>query len=104
MNKMKRFLSIILSLALIFSISACSTKSSTENSTASQSVATESVAALVTEAEKVTDTANYQFAVVYGGVHPFFDAWEPGAKAAAKDLGIPEPYVLSPQKWDQTEQ
>lgn len=48
--------------------------------------------------------SDYQFAVVYGGVHPFFDKWEPGAKAAALDLGIPEPWILSPQNWDQTEQ
>jgi len=48
--------------------------------------------------------SDYQFAVVYGGVHPFFSLWEPGAKDAAKDLGIPEPYIASPQAWDQTEQ
>jgi len=48
--------------------------------------------------------ANYNFAIVYGGVHPFFDPWRFGAQAAAMDLGIPVPNVTSPQNWDQTEQ
>ena len=48
--------------------------------------------------------ASYNFAIVYGGVHPFFDPWAFGAQAAAIDLGIPIPNVTSPQNWDQTEQ
>ncbi len=48
--------------------------------------------------------ASYSFAIVYGGVHPFFDPWAFGAQAAALDLGIPIPNVTSPQNWDQTEQ
>lgn len=108
MKKMKRILSVILSLAmLIVMFSGCGSKEVAKTSTPSQqstAAAAEPSTALVSKTEKVTDSANYKFAVVYGGVHPFFDAWEPGAKAAAKDLGIPEPEVLSPQKWDQTEQ
>ena len=50
------------------------------------------------------DPAEYQFAIVYGGVHPYFEPYKPGAKAAANDLGIPEPYIVSPQAWDQSEQ
>lgn len=48
--------------------------------------------------------AEYNFAIVYGGVHPFFDPWLFGAQQAALDLGIPIPIVTSPQNWDQTEQ
>lgn len=59
---------------------------------------------LVVDSEGILDPSEYQFAIVYGGVHPYFDPYKPGAKAAAKDLGIPEPYVVSPQAWDQPEQ
>jgi len=46
----------------------------------------------------------YNFAIIYGGVHPFFDPWRFGAQAAAMDLKIPTPNVTSPQNWDQTQQ
>ena len=46
----------------------------------------------------------YNFAIIYGGVHPFFDPWRFGAQQAALDLGIPTPNVTSPQNWDQTQQ
>jgi ribose transport system substrate-binding protein len=46
----------------------------------------------------------YNFAIIYGGVHPFFDPWRFGAQQAALDLGIPTPNVTSPQGWDQTQQ
>jgi len=46
----------------------------------------------------------YNFAIIYGGVHPFFDPWRFGAQQAAMDLGIPTPNVTSPQDWDQTQQ
>ena len=59
---------------------------------------------LVKSEEEVIDPAEYQFAIVYGGVHPYFEPYKPGARAAASDLGIPEPYVVSPQAWDQSEQ
>ena len=74
---MKRFSLILLTLIMLLSLVVCGV---------------------------IAADSDYQFAVVYGGVHPFFDKWEPGAKAAAKDLGIPEPWILSPQEWDQTEQ
>ena len=48
--------------------------------------------------------ANYNFAIVYGSQHPFFEPWALGAKAAADDLGIPMPNVVSPQNWDHIEQ
>ncbi len=59
---------------------------------------------LVGDPGRILDPSEYQFAIVYGGAHPYFDPYKPGAKAAAKDLGIPEPYVVSPQAWDQPEQ
>jgi len=59
---------------------------------------------LLQDPEQFLDPSEYQFAIVYGGVHPYFDPYKPGAKAAAKDLGIPEPYIVSPQAWDQSEQ
>jgi len=59
---------------------------------------------ILEESKEILDPSEYQFAIIYGGVHPFFDPWKPGAKAAAQDLGIPEPYVVSPQAWDQPEQ
>lgn len=59
---------------------------------------------VVSEDTGASEEANYNFAIVYGGVHPFFDPWAFGAQQAALDLGIPMPNVTSPQHWDQTEQ
>lgn len=102
---MKRISLLLLALAVLLSFTACgpsATKETSEPESKTENI--EKKEALVKEESKVTDPSEYQFAIVYGGVHPFFDPWEPGAKAAAQDLGIPEPYVVSPQHWDQTEQ
>lgn len=60
--------------------------------------------AMVEDSGYIADPAYYQFAIVYGGEHPYFMPYEPGAKAAAEDLGIVDPYIVSPQAWDQVEQ
>lgn len=96
---MKKVLCALLVAAMILSAIGCEAAQPSATS-----ADTSSAAGLVQDEGLVKDEKEYQFAIVYGGVHPFFDPWEPGAKAAAKDLGIPEPYVVSPQAWDQTEQ
>jgi ribose transport system substrate-binding protein len=106
---MKKTMVSLLTALLLLLFTACN--SANENISASPSQS-ESVgksssylgADLVADSEEVIDPAEYQFAVVYGGVHPYFEPYKPGSKAAAKDLGIPEPYVVSPQAWDQPEQ
>lgn len=50
------------------------------------------------------DPAEYQFAIVYGAAHPYFNPFRVGGQAAAEDFGISEPYVVSPNAWDQIEQ
>lgn len=71
---------------------------------AAETAVAEEQVAILDENIEVSDPADYQFAVVYGGDHPFFYPWALGAKAAAQDLRIPEPFIVSPQAWDQTEQ
>jgi ribose transport system substrate-binding protein len=97
-----------LSLAFLFLLScgypnqAVSTTDQQQN--AAESIGAEEQVAILEENFEVSDPADYQFAVVYGGDHPFFYPWASGAKAAAQDLRIPEPFIVSPQAWDQTEQ
>ena len=62
------------------------------------------VAQDVTEQAGQQEGKSYNFAIIYGGVHPFFDPWRFGAQQAAMDLKIPTPNVTSPQNWDQTQQ
>ncbi len=103
---MNRIIAFVLNIFLILLLVACNTpniKDSTPVATDEKSTETES-SALIEEVGEVADPADYQFAIVYGGEHPYFDPYEPGAKAAAKDLGIPEPFIVSPKAWDQTEQ
>ena len=101
---MKKFVCLVVSFMILLTAAACAAPTAEPTETAGVESAPVESAPLVQEETTVEDMSNYQFAIVYGGVHPFFDPWEPGAKAAAKDLGIPEPYVVSPQAWDQTEQ
>lgn len=104
---MNRFAIFVLVLILTLSMTACSLPDNTEappDEMTAEPVSQTQDNALVEDEGEVADPANYQFAIVYGGAHPYFDPYEPGAKAAAKDLGIPEPYIISPQAWDQTEQ
>lgn len=105
---MKKAGTLILIIVLIISFVACSSLETTatepSDEAAVQNLSETDDNALVEDEGEVADPADYQFAIVYGGAHPYFDPYEPGAKAAAKDLGIPEPYIVSPQAWDQTEQ
>jgi ribose transport system substrate-binding protein len=108
-KKMKRLPAGIIAVILFLLLTACN--ASDEKTSASQTQAEPSGktssylgADLIENSEAVIDPAEYQFAVVYGGLHPYFEPYKPGAKTAAKDLGIPEPYVVSPQAWDQAEQ
>jgi len=106
---MKKVVCVLLTLAMVVGVVACAAPAAQPAAApAAQPEAAAPVvqpaAPLVEEATPVDDMSKYQFAIVYGGVHPFFDPWEPGAKRAAQDLGIPEPYIVSPQAWDQTEQ
>ncbi len=50
------------------------------------------------------NTSNYKFAVVKGGINPYFTPVEQAVKDAAKDFEIPEPLLQSPQNWNQDEQ
>lgn len=108
---MKKVLCLVMAAMLVLGTVGCAAPAAAPAAEAEAPKATEAAKAaettaapLVENEEKVLDESEYQFAIVYGGVHPFFDPWEPGALAAAKDLGLPEPYIVSPQAWDQTEQ
>ena len=102
---MKRIIAFVLNINLILLLVACSQPNVIDNTPKTTvDYSQEESSALIEEEGEVADPADYQFAIVYGGAHPYFDPYEPGAKAAAKDLGIPEPFIVSPQAWDQTEQ
>ncbi len=102
---MKRIIAFVLNIILILLLVACSQPNIIDNTPQeTDDDSHEESSALIEEEGEVADPADYQFAIVYGGAHPYFNPYEPGAKAAAKDLGIPEPFIVSPQAWDQTEQ
>lgn len=108
MKKTVRLLAAFFALALLFSCAYADQTSPSSDSRQAQDTAEstgeEEQVAILNEDIEVSDPADYQFAVVYGGDHPFFYPWASGAKAAAQDLRIPEPFIVSPQAWDQTEQ
>jgi ribose transport system substrate-binding protein len=108
MKKLIRYLAVFLVVGVLFSCAAPEQTAPATDAQGEQLPAetTEETqqSVILAENDGVSDPANYQFAVIYGGDHPFFYPWAFGAKAAAKDLGIPEPFIASPQAWDQTEQ
>ncbi len=103
---MKKGIVILLIVAmLLMGVVGCGAGSTTDVTESGAETANElDVEMDVSEDVGTMGEANYNFAIVYGGVHPFFDPWAFGAQAAAIDLGIPSPNVTSPQNWDQTEQ
>jgi ribose transport system substrate-binding protein len=105
-GNMKKVVAYFLALIIAVSFTACSDQVTPPSAAQASptNTANRPGSDLVENSEGFLDPAEYQFAIVYGGVHPYFDPYKPGAKAAAKNLGIPEPYVVSPQAWDQPEQ
>ena len=107
---MKRLIVLVLAVCMLLGLAACGAPAAqpTEKPEAAPTAGTQTeiemddMEDLVVAGQK--EGADYSFAIVYGGVHPFFDPWAFGAQAAAIDLGIPIPNVTSPQNWDQTEQ
>lgn len=104
---MRKIVAASLAVIMFVTLAGCGITGSPEDTEPQNEEAVTSsyiVANLLDDPEQVIDPAEYQFAIVYGGAHPYFDPYKPGAKAAANDLGIPEPYIVSPQAWDQSEQ
>jgi ribose transport system substrate-binding protein len=102
---MKRVVVLFLVIAMLLGVLAACDKGETASSGAGAQEslnvdASQNVGSQAGQKEGV----KYNFAIVYGGVHPFFDPWRFGAQQAALDLGIPTPNVTSPQNWDQTQQ
>lgn len=105
---MKKILALVLAtcMLLVF-VTACGTPASEVTPSATQTPGTANDLGVDMSKDVVSgqkEGANYNFAIVYGGVHPFFDPWLFGAQQAGIDLGIQLPTVTSPQNWDQTEQ
>jgi len=105
---MRKSIAVLLAVVLLAALSACGISGDIEDNQPQieEEAKTSSYIGknLLEEPDQFIDPAEYQFAIVYGGVHPYFDPYKPGSKAAAKDLGIPEPYIVSPKAWDQSEQ
>lgn len=109
---MKKVIALAVAIALLLVTFAACGETATTTSQAPQNSqgAGEQEQLEVSAGEAVASQAGqvegkeYNFAIVYGGVHPFFDPWAFGAQQAALDLGIPIPNVTSPQNWDQTQQ
>ena len=111
---MKRLIVLVLAACMLLGLAACGAPATqpAEETSAAPEATPKAETQTEIEMEEMEDVvvggqkegASYSFAIVYGGVHPFFDPWAFGAQAAALDLGIPIPNVTSPQNWDQTEQ
>jgi len=109
---MKKVIALVLTVAMVlFAFAACTAAPVTTSAAAAPSssglgqqegmtVSAAQQSAVVGEKEGKT----YNFAIIYGGVHPFFDPWRFGAQQAAMDLKIPTPNVTSPQGWVQDQQ
>ncbi len=111
---MKRLIVLVLAACMLLGLAACGGAPAVpaDDTSAAPEATPKAETQTEIEMEEMQDVveggakegASYSFAIVYGGVHPFFDPWAFGAQAAAIDLGIPIPNVTSPQNWDQTEQ
>jgi ABC-type sugar transport system, periplasmic component len=105
MEYLKRGLTFLLALVFICTmIVGCSKASTTptENKGTSSVQTTQPGNAETTKAANNTD--NYKFAVIKGGINPYFAPVDQAVKDAAKDYGIPVPLIQSPQNWNQNEQ
>jgi len=110
-EEMKKLIVLVLAVCMVLGLVACGTPAATDTATtaAAETPKAETQNDLDVDMGEVegagtVEGTNYNFAIVYGGVHPFFDPWAFGAQQAALDLGIPIPNVTSPQDWDQTQQ
>ena len=110
-EKMKKLIVLVLAVSMVLGLVACGTPAATDTAAtaAAETPKAETQNDLDVDMGEVegagtVEGTNYNFAIVYGGVHPFFDPWAFGAQQAALDLGIPIPNVTSPQDWDQTQQ
>ena len=94
---MKKIVVVMIAVLMVFSVIGCSTTSSEESASASESVAETSAAG--TEVEDVeeiesaeataTDLSGLKIGVSFGqNVHPFFVAMQKGIEAAIADNGI----------------
>lgn len=108
---MKKLIVLVLAVSMVLGLVACGTPAATDTAAtaAAETPKAETQNDLDVDMGEVegagtVEGTNYNFAIVYGGVHPFFDPWAFGAQQAALDLGIPIPNVTSPQDWDQTQQ
>jgi len=126
---MKKIVSILITLAMVMSLSACATTAKTSETTKSPETTTTSqadtTAAADNTAADTTDAAtgdkpgidiaygpiagksdaDYQFGFSFGGINPYADPVEPAASVAEKELGIAKHLIIStPQNWVQNEQ
>ncbi len=107
---MKKFIALLLVVVMaVVPMVACSQQPAEQSAEPTEKAETQEslgvdVGQEVSEQAGEKEGVDYNFAIVYGGVHPFFDPWAFGAQQAALDLGIPVPNVTSPQDWDQTQQ
>jgi len=106
-----KWLAVLLVLMLISAtIAGCSGKTTTQTgggdkTTSSGQTDQPKEAEKTTEAKVEEDNAQkYKFAVVKGGINPYFNPVDQAVKDAAKDFDIPEPLLQSPQNWLQDEQ
>lgn len=107
---LKKGLSILLICVFIAAIFAgCSNasapKSENKDSSSSNDASQPKKEEAAKETKKEVNKADkYKFAVVKGGVHPYFNPMDQAVKDAAKDFDVPEPIFQAPQNWNQNEQ
>ena len=90
-------------LLLVVLFGACSDGTATEPEEASNdtSISAESSDDSTVETE---DVDMYNFAVVGGAIHPYFDNFPVACVDVGSDLDIPEPVYKAPQDWEQSQQ
>ena len=106
-GKWTKWLCLLLVLTLcVFSVAGCTEKTDSETSDEDQTASTNDTSSDTSEeaSDETEDAENYQFALVKGGVHPYFTPMDQAIIDVAEKLGIPVPILQAPQEWNQDEQ
>ena len=106
-GKWTRWMCLLLVLTLcVFLVAGCTEKSDSEANEGSQTSSANEASDDTTDEnpEETVNDADYQFALVKGGVHPYFTPMDQAIIDVAEKLSIPVPVLQAPQEWNQDEQ
>ncbi len=101
---MKKVLSIILALVMIISLSACGTETEEKSEEVTETKMVEIYPEIAFGPQNGLKDEDYQFGFSFGGIADYTKPIPGMAAKAAKELGIPEIIIQTPQNWVQNEQ